>query len=228
MKPWLPLSFLLLVLACSQSPAPPRGYEAPAPVVLPPVVAGSGIPEDTPVVTVTPVAAPRPRATFALSEENQLKRLIDSLHVRPEQIHLKVIKGVYTLQVWADTVRLMSFPVVFGFEPEGQKLEKGDGKTPEGRFKISKMYPHDAWHRFMLLDYPNAEYMRFRQRAIREGYILPGTSTGGSIGIHGVPDGNDYAIDERDNWTNGCISLKTRDVHDLYEVVRIGTPVEIE
>jgi lipoprotein-anchoring transpeptidase ErfK/SrfK len=47
------------------------------------------------------------------------------------------------------------------------------------------------------------------------------------VGIHGVPDGYDDAIDKRTNWTLGCISLKSDDVKELYDFVRVGSPVTI-
>lgn len=48
-----------------------------------------------------------------------------------------------------------------------------------------------------------------------------------AFGIHGVPDGYDHAIDYRNNWTLGCISLKNADVEALYAYVFEGMEVEI-
>lgn len=47
------------------------------------------------------------------------------------------------------------------------------------------------------------------------------------MGIHGVPKGTDRIIDDRNNWTWGCPSLKNQDVNEIYEVVQVGTLVEI-
>ncbi|MEM7581203.1 MAG: L,D-transpeptidase, partial [Cyanobacteria bacterium P01_A01_bin.80] len=47
------------------------------------------------------------------------------------------------------------------------------------------------------------------------------------VGIHGVPQGNDELINERNNWTWGCPSMKNSDVDELYGVVKVGTLVEI-
>jgi lipoprotein-anchoring transpeptidase ErfK/SrfK len=79
----------------------------------------------------------------------------------------------------------------------------------------------------MLLNYPTSvSWQRFRS-AKREG-IIPQTATiGGAVGIHGVPDHADYAIDQCQNWTAGCISLKTHDIEELASVCQKGTHVHI-
>jgi len=58
--------------------------------------------------------------------------------------------------------------------------------------------------------------------------LIPKKATiGGEIGIHGVPKGYDYLIDEKENWTLGCISLKTNDINELYDAVSYHTKIYI-
>jgi murein L,D-transpeptidase YafK len=120
-----------------------------------------------------------------------------------------------------------SYPVVFGANPVDDKHREGDRCTPEGRFKIDARYPHRLWNKFMLLSYPTAESWRKFKEAKRSGKLRASATIGGNVGIHGVPEGRDDAIDSRTNWTLGCISLKNADVDELYSVVRKGTAVEI-
>jgi lipoprotein-anchoring transpeptidase ErfK/SrfK len=42
-----------------------------------------------------------------------------------------------------------------------------------------------------------------------------------------VPEGKDFLIDRSINWTQGCVSLKNKDVAEVYELVQKGTVVEI-
>ncbi len=42
-----------------------------------------------------------------------------------------------------------------------------------------------------------------------------------------VPQGSDEMIDNQQNWTLGCPSLKNKDVEELYKVVKIGTLIEV-
>ena len=45
------------------------------------------------------------------------------------------------------------------------------------------------------------------------------TSLGGGLGIHGHGAGSD--------WTAGCVALDDHDVEELFNVLRLGDPVEI-
>jgi lipoprotein-anchoring transpeptidase ErfK/SrfK len=103
----------------------------------------------------------------------------------------------------------------------------GDRKTPEGKFRIISKRVHPKWDRFLMLDYPTpASYEKFYQRK-EQGVIPSNASIGGGIGIHGTWPHEDYAIDRYDNWTEGCISMKNKDVEELYRMITIGTPVVI-
>ncbi len=79
----------------------------------------------------------------------------------------------------------------------------------------------------MGLDFPTpADIEKFNLRK-RQG-ILPANSVqGGGIGIHGIWPHEDYAIDQYQNWTEGCISLKNEHIKQLYAMVPVGTRVTI-
>jgi len=51
-----------------------------------------------------------------------------------------------------------------------------------------------------------------------------GETPGGDIFIHGEP--NALAVLSRD-WTAGCISVKNREMEDVYAMVRDGTPITL-
>jgi lipoprotein-anchoring transpeptidase ErfK/SrfK len=42
-----------------------------------------------------------------------------------------------------------------------------------------------------------------------------------------VPAGSDDAIDQKQNWTLGCVSLKNKDVDEIYRFVFVGMEIEI-
>ncbi|VEP18022.1 conserved hypothetical protein [Hyella patelloides LEGE 07179] len=106
-------------------------------------------------------------------------------------------------------------------------MKEGDLKTPEGIFKVKDLYPHPQWSKFVWLDYPNQQSWHKHLQAKKQGIIPLSASVGSAIGIHGVNQGNDYLIEERNNWTWGCISLKNKDVDEIYSVIEIGTVVKI-
>ena len=105
---------------------------------------------------------------------------------------------------------------------------QGDQCTPEGIFKVLSKYPHKSWSKFIWIDYPNAESWRKHNRAKQKGEIPKDAKIGGEIGIHGVPNGTDFLIDLKRNWTLGCIAMKNKDVNELYPYVKKNTLVTIQ
>ncbi len=136
-------------------------------------------------------------------------------------------KSQYRLTIYYQNKAVKSYPVVFGSNPVGNKLREGDMKTPEGTFKVRDLYPHSSWSKFIWLDYPNQDSWTKHLQAKKSGKIKMSDSIGGEIGIHGVPYNSNSLIDTKSNWTWGCISLKNKDVDEIYSVIETGTVVKI-
>jgi len=147
-----------------------------------------------------------------------------------EKVFLLVDKSDYRMYLYEDATLLKIYKVVFGNRDVSDKFIQGDRRTPNGTFRILSKRADNRWSRFLLLDYPNQEsYERFEQRQAK-GLIRKGADIGGGIGIHGVETASgirDYYVDQRINWTLGCVSMKNSDVNELYNVVIVGTPVVI-
>ncbi|TAH10545.1 MAG: murein L,D-transpeptidase [Sphingobacteriia bacterium] len=139
-----------------------------------------------------------------------------------------IIKSQYELKVYDSTGEWMaSYPVVFGNKDLGDKMMQGDRKTPEGVFKITAKRKHEKWNRFISIDYPNQESInKFNQRKA-EGLIPANAKIGGEIGIHGTWPNEDYAIDQYRSWTEGCVSTKNQYIQELFNLLPVGTRVEI-
>lgn len=142
-------------------------------------------------------------------------------------VSIVIDKSDYTLKVYHKEKFLKSYPVVLGFNPADDKRKEGDGCTPEGTFGIRSMYSHRSWTYFIWIDYPTADSWKKHKKAKADGKIPADATIGGEIGIHGVPEGADYLIDDKVNWTLGCISLKTADIKELYAAVNKNTVVKI-
>ena len=139
-----------------------------------------------------------------------------------------IVKSKYELQIYDSTGEWMvTYPVVFGNKDLGDKMMQGDKRTPEGVFHILNKRKHNKWNSFMLIDYPNQEsYQKFNQRKL-QGMIPANAKIGGEIGIHGTWPHEDYAIDQYQNWTEGCISTKNIYIQELFGLLPVGTTVEI-
>lgn len=155
------------------------------------------------------------------------KKVIDSLKLDKRKIYIQIEKSKRTLFLKVGKTIVKSYPVVLGFNPTDDKMREGDGCTPEGTFKIRSQYPHKSWNKFIWIDYPNAESKKKFAARKKKGLIPKNAKIGGEIGIHGVPKGTDMFIDLGKDWTLGCISLKNKDVSEVYSLVRKGTKIVI-
>lgn len=156
-----------------------------------------------------------------------LKEIVTSRNIPKKDLKIVIKKAARTLAVHYKEEVLITYPCVLGFAPEGDKMQEGDGKTPEGKFKIKSMYPHKSWSYFIWFDYPN-DVSRQRFNAHKaDGTISKNARIGGDVGIHGVPAGNDELIEKSMDWTLGCISLTTENITDLYQSIGTETSIEI-
>lgn len=155
------------------------------------------------------------------------------LPLTPEAItrntyNVVVIKSKYEMKVYDSTGEwLVTYPVVFGNKDMGDKMMEGDRKTPEGMFHIASKRKHEKWNSFMALDYPTRESIeKFNERK-SQGLIPASARIGGSIGIHGTWPHEEFAIDQYQNWTEGCISTKNMYIEEVFRLLPVGTTIQI-
>ncbi len=110
-----------------------------------------------------------------------------------------------------------SFQVRLGFNPNGHKLQQGDGRTPEGLYHIDRRNYNSAFYLSLGISYPNIRDVA-RSRAA-------GVSPGGDIFIHGGP--RSAKEGRKRDWTAGCISLRNSDMREVFWMTRLGTPIFI-
>ncbi|MBP0018489.1 MAG: L,D-transpeptidase [Cyanobacteria bacterium SBLK] len=168
-----------------------------------------------------------PDYSHLLNSDRNIPDILNTGAIDTSKTSILIDKSEGILTLYYDLQPIKSYPVVFGGNPTDDKLREGDRRTPEGVFKVRDLYPHSGWSKFIWLDYPNANSWRKHLQAKQQGIIPVSATIGGEIGIHGVPSGSDDLIDRNKNWTLGCISLKNKDVDELYAAIQTGTTVEI-
>ncbi len=146
----------------------------------------------------------------------------------PNSYSVLISKSRFELKIIDSTGEwIVTYPVVFGNKDQGDKMMEGDKRTPEGIFHIQNKRKHAKWNRFLQIDYPTVEsYRKFYQRKA-SGLIPASARIGGAIGIHGTWPHEDYAIDQYQNWTEGCISTKNGYIEEIFDLLPVGTRVEI-
>jgi murein L,D-transpeptidase YafK len=138
-----------------------------------------------------------------------------------------VEKSKYRLTVYYQKKPIKAYAIVLGANPKDDKLREGDKRTPEGIFRVKDLYYHSEWSKFVWLDYPNPDSWRKFSQAKASGEVKPSDDIGGEIGIHGVKKGQDWLIDRKINWTLGCVSLRNKDIDEIYPLLQRGTTIEI-
>ncbi len=139
----------------------------------------------------------------------------------PSQIDRIVIeKSARRMSIYLGAQKLREYPIALGFAPSGDKVKEGDGKTPEGNFKINRRNPQSAFTLSLGLDYPLPADIK---RAKQGGY-----SPGGDIFIHGQPNKVPNGMKVKGDWTAGCIALTNTQMREIWAITPIGTSVEIQ
>ena len=157
-----------------------------------------------------------------------LANIIVELSISANRISILIDKSDYKLTILADSIIVKEYPVVLGGNPVDDKLMQGDECTPEGTFSIISKYPHSSWSKFIWINYPTDESWTKHNKAKNEGLIPMDAKIGGEIGIHGVPNNLSMVVDLKYNWTLGCISLKNKDINEIYPYITESTVIVIQ
>jgi murein L,D-transpeptidase YafK len=113
------------------------------------------------------------------------------------------------------------YKVALGRGGAGPKTREGDGKVPEGAYRIIGRNPRSAYHLSLRIDYPTPAQKRAAAAA--------GVDPGGDIMIHGI--GNGLGAIGRTHrlldWTQGCIAVTDAEIEEIWQLVPDGTPIDI-
>lgn len=127
-----------------------------------------------------------------------------------------VLKSERRLHLLSQGTVVRSYPIRLGPNPVGPKIFELDGRTPEGEYVVDQRKPDSAYFRSLHISYPSAE-----DKARAAKYGIP---PGGNIRIHGTPRERGRYLGD---WTDGCIAVSNAAMREIWDAVRIGTPIEI-
>lgn len=147
--------------------------------------------------------------------------------MKKDLVTIQVSKSQYYVAVMYRKKMIRIYKAVFGPKPLMDKCMEGDRCTPEGWFKIANKNPRSQYNKFLGLDYPNDSTIAHFNKLKEKGAVPKTARIGGSVGIHGIWKNGDDMIELGVGWTDGCIALKNKDIDDLYDLVGVGTRVQI-
>ncbi|QNP40514.1 L,D-transpeptidase family protein [Lysobacter solisilvae (ex Woo and Kim 2022)] len=151
---------------------------------------------------------------FALGCNGSHAREPDLLPKEQRATRILVDKSDRLLTLYRDDAVIAQYRVRLGANPEGDKVQYGDERTPEGNYEIDSKNAESKFHLGLHISYPNAQ-----DRSEAEDKKV---DPGGAIMIHG---GNAWW--RPFNWTDGCIAVSNREIEEIWKRVGTGTPVTI-
>jgi murein L,D-transpeptidase YafK len=133
-----------------------------------------------------------------------------------------VLKRDRVLLLLSNGETIKAYKVALGKQPVGQKMRRGDKKTPEGNYYLDWRNARSKFHRALHISYPNETDIQNAKAR--------GVSPGSDVMIHGLPKGyGDVGELHRTiDWTKGCIALTNAEIDEIWRLVPDGTPIEIK
>jgi lipoprotein-anchoring transpeptidase ErfK/SrfK len=132
-----------------------------------------------------------------------------------------VDKFAHKCYVYKNGKLMKEFVAEMGPNWIGDKQYRGDKATPEGKYHITekKSGKQTIYYKAFLINYPNQDDKQRYNSSVKNGSI-PNRGIGNLIEIHG---GGGKGI----NWTDGCVALTNEDMDQIWNYVKVGTPVTI-
>ncbi len=133
-----------------------------------------------------------------------------------------VEKARHSMTLYQAGFPVRTYNIALGKQPLGDKVMRGDGRTPEGVFRIDARNPESKYYKSLHVSYPDAAHQK-RAAAL-------GVAAGGDIMIHGLPRGlEQVGAAHRDfDWTEGCVALTNDEIDELWRALPDGTPIQIK
>ena len=133
-----------------------------------------------------------------------------------------VQKSARRLELYRRGVLLKSYAVSLGRHPTGPMQQQGDGRTPEGEYRLDYRKADSSFHRALHISYPGPADIAVA-RALR-------VDPGGLVMVHGMKNGLGWIgrVHRAVDWTDGCVAVTNREMDELWRAVPDGTKIVLK
>ena len=133
-----------------------------------------------------------------------------------------VEKEKRTLTLFQAGIPVRTYRIALGGQPVGDKVKRGDGKTPEGLYRVDYKNDQSKYHLALHISYPDAAHVQQAKKL--------GVSPGGDIMVHGLPPvyKSVGAAQAEVDWTEGCIAVTDAEIDEIFSAVPRGVPIQIK
>jgi murein L,D-transpeptidase YafK len=137
---------------------------------------------------------------------------VDRIIVDKAEHRMTLIRGNNVIAV---------YKVALGKGGLAPKAKEGDGRVPEGAYRITERKADSQFYKALRVGYPT--------KAETEAARNKGIDPGSNIMIHGLPNGMGWigSWHRLRDWTAGCVALTDAEMDQLWKLVPVGTIVEI-
>ena len=139
--------------------------------------------------------------------------VVDLVVVRKAERRLELYRGDQLVKAYA---------VSLGRHPLDRKEQQGDGRTPEGEYRLDYRNAHSAFHKALHISYPApADVAAAHAR---------GLDPGGQVMIHGMKNGWGWLgrLHRFVDWTDGCVAVTDAQIDEIWLVVPVGTRIVVK
>jgi murein L,D-transpeptidase YafK len=133
-----------------------------------------------------------------------------------------VHKAARSLELYRGNELLKAYQVSLGRHPAGSKMQQGDGRTPEGDYRLDYRNPTSSFHKALHISYPErADIASAQSRNV---------DPGGLVMVHGMRNGFGWIgrLHRAIDWTDGCVAVTNNEIDEIWGVVADGTKIVLD
>jgi murein L,D-transpeptidase YafK len=148
--------------------------------------------------------------------------------------YIVVHKSARNLALCNSGTLVANYQAGLGFAPTGDKVQEGDGKTPEGVFYAANLLPNSSYYKAFLLSYPDSADAA---RGLSSGLITQAQKTaidtaqanctippqttqlGSYVEVHGRGGTSD--------WTLGCVAIADTGIDALWAAIELNDTIVV-